>query len=83
MATWSHALTRSVPGGERSKPSRPLEPFPGPYYLELKHLRIVSNGPSCAFHFGTPPHVPADAVELLLDAMVELACVIEPHAGEG
>jgi hypothetical protein len=73
----------SAPGGERSKPSRPLDPFRGPYYLELKHLRIASNGASSMFDFGTPPHVPADAVEFLLPAMVELPRVIEPYAGEG
>jgi hypothetical protein len=65
------------------KPSRLLDPFRGQYYRELKQLNITSNGVSCVFDFGNPPHIPAEAVGLLLPAMVGLARVIEPHAGEG
>jgi hypothetical protein len=68
---------------EVPQPSRLLEPFRGRYYRELKQLNITSNGISCVLDFGNPPHIPADAVQLLLPAMVQLARIIEPHAGEG
>jgi len=56
-----------------------VAPFYGRYYRALKQLNVTSNGVSCIFDFGNPPHLPPAAIELLLPAMIELARAIEPH----
>jgi hypothetical protein len=60
---------------------RLVEPFRGRYYRALKQLNVTSNGVSCVFDFGHPPHLPPAAIELLLPAMIELAQAIEPPRG--
>lgn len=60
-------------------PRRLIEPFRGSYYRELKQVNITHHGVSCVFDFGNPPHLPADAVEQLLPAMIEVARIVEPH----
>ena len=58
---------------------RLVGPFRGRYYRALKQLNVTSNGVSCIFDFGNPPHLPPAAIELLLPAMIALAHAIEPH----
>jgi hypothetical protein len=59
--------------------TRLLAPLRGPYAREIRQVLVTSEGISCVLDFGNPPHLPPDAVEFLLPALVELARVIEPH----
>jgi hypothetical protein len=64
-------------------PRKLVESFRGTYYRELKQVNVTHHGVSCVLDFGNPPHLPADAIECLLPAMVALARVIEPHEETG
>jgi hypothetical protein len=59
---------------------RLVEPFKGAYYRQIKSLTITAAGVTCVFDFGTPPYIPAGAVEQLLPAMLALAKVVAPDA---
>jgi hypothetical protein len=63
---------------ELPRPSELLAPFR--HVRELKQLSMTASGVSAVFDFGNPPHIPADVVEGLLPAMVELARLIEEPA---
>jgi hypothetical protein len=64
-------------------PRKLVESFRGTYYRELKQVNVTHHGVSCVLDFGNPPHLPVDAIEYLLPAMVALARVIEPHEETG
>ncbi len=55
-----------------------MEPFAQRYRRELRQLNITQQGVTCVVDFGNPPHIPAQAVEELLSALVQWAELIEP-----
>jgi hypothetical protein len=55
-----------------------IAPFQKHYARELKQLNITQHGVTCTLDFGTPPHIPAAAVEELLPALLDWAQAIEP-----
>jgi len=55
-----------------------LEPFQKGYRAAVKQLNITSHGVTCVLDFGNPPHIPAEAVEDLLPALLDWAEAIEP-----
>lgn len=57
-----------------------LEPFRGRYRYAVKQLNITQHGVTCVLDFGNPPHIPAQAVEDLLPALLDWAELIEPPA---
>ncbi len=73
--------TRHVGSEERARlevlerPSELLAPFR--HLRELKQLSVTDSGVSAVFDFGNPPHIPADVVEAVLPALVDLARLIE------
>jgi len=59
-----------------------LAPFRERYRRELKELNLTEHGVTCVLDFGYPRYLPAEAIEVLIPAMVALAKVIEPKPSE-
>jgi hypothetical protein len=57
-----------------------VRPFIERYRGAVKQLNITQHGVTCVVDFGTPPHIPARAVEELLPALLDWAEAVEPEA---
>lgn len=57
-----------------------VQAFTQEFRRELKQCNVSETGITLVLDFGNPPHIPGGAVERLLDLMVQLARIIEPHA---
>jgi hypothetical protein len=63
-----------------AEPGRVLEPFMGRFARQVQSLTVTGDGVVCRLDFGTPPYIPAGALNELLPACVLLAELIEPEA---
>lgn len=65
---------------ESDSPGRLVSPFQGRYYRQVQSIAVTSQGVICRLDFGSPPHIPAAALERLLPACVALAELVEPSS---
>jgi hypothetical protein len=63
-------------------PSRHVEAFMGRYARQVQALTVTSDGVVCRLDFGSPPYIPAGALQDLLPACIALADLIEPVTAE-